>query len=75
MNLIFNEYINFLIDKGLDNQKYNLKEGYYWLDNQIIKAYDIKDINYIKPGIGEATRVLLRRVPWKLLINNNKTYC
>lgn len=40
MNLIFNEYIKFLIDKGLDNQKYNLKEGYYWLDNQIIKAYD-----------------------------------
>lgn len=40
LNLIFNEYIKFLIDKGLDNQKYNLKEGYYWLDNQIIKAYD-----------------------------------
>lgn len=38
---------------------------------KIIKAYDIKDINYIKPGIGEATRVLLRRVPWKILINNN----
>ena len=23
----------------------------------------------IKPGIGETTRVLLRRVPWKILIN------
>ena len=40
MNLVFNEYIKFLIDNGLDNKKYNLKEGYYWLDRQIIKAYD-----------------------------------
>lgn len=29
--------------------------------------YGVTDVNYIKPGIGEATRVLLRRVP-KLLI-------
>ena len=40
MNLVFNEYITFLKDKGLDNAKYNLKEGYYWQDRQIIKAYD-----------------------------------
>lgn len=39
MNLLFNEYIQFLKDNGL--QKYlDLKEGYYWLDNQIIKAFD-----------------------------------
>ena len=31
--------------------------------------YQVDDINLIKPGIGEATRVLLRRVPWKLLID------
>lgn len=31
------------------------------------ERYSISDINLIKPGIGEATRVLLRRVP-KLLI-------
>lgn len=30
--------------------------------------YGIGDINLIKPGIGEATRVLLRRIPWKILI-------
>lgn len=34
----------------------------------IAQAFGIADINLIKPGIGEATRVLLRRVPWKLLI-------
>ncbi|WP_308009498.1 cysteine protease StiP family protein [Fusobacterium varium] len=33
------------------------------------KKFGIKEINFIKPGIGEATRVLLRRVPWKLLIS------
>lgn len=32
--------------------------------------YGIDDINRIKPGIGEATRVLLRRVPDILLLNN-----
>lgn len=31
--------------------------------------YHVKDINLIKPGIGETTRVLLRRVPWKVIIN------
>lgn len=35
----------------------------------IQKKYDIQDINFIKPGVGETTRVLLRRVPWKVLIN------
>lgn len=36
---------------------------------KIAKVFGISDINFIKPGIGEATRVLLRRVPWKILIN------
>lgn len=31
--------------------------------------FDIRNINYIKPGIGETTRVLLRRVPWKVVID------
>lgn len=37
MNLVFNEYIKFLEDKGL---KLKLKEGYYWYDKSIIKAFD-----------------------------------
>ena len=36
---------------------------------KIGENYDISDINLIKPGIGETTRVLLRRVPWKVLID------
>jgi hypothetical protein len=35
---------------------------------KIAEYFDVDDINFIKPGIGEATRVLLRRVPWKILI-------
>jgi hypothetical protein len=39
----------------------------------IAEAYGISDINFIKPGIGEATRVLLRRIPWKVIMN--EAYC
>ena len=35
----------------------------------IAAEYGIDDINLVKPGIGETTRVLLRRVPWKVLID------
>lgn len=36
---------------------------------KIAEAFQITDINLIKPGIGETTRVLLRRVPWKVLVD------
>ena len=35
---------------------------------KITQEFGISDINLVKPGIGETTRVLLRRVPWKVLI-------
>ena len=31
-------------------------------------AYGIGQENLVKPGVGETTRVLLRRVPWKVLV-------
>ncbi|MBR1806743.1 MAG: hypothetical protein IJ774_10220, partial [Selenomonadaceae bacterium] len=37
---------------------------------KIAAAFKIDDINLIKPSIGEATRVLLRRVPWKILVHS-----
>ncbi len=37
---------------------------------QIAEEFDVKDINLIKPSIGEATRVLLRRLPWKMLVQS-----
>lgn len=36
---------------------------------EIAEHFAVSDINFIKPGIGETTRVLLRRVPWKVLID------
>ncbi|OCT16675.1 hypothetical protein A8709_08355 [Paenibacillus pectinilyticus] len=39
-------------------------------DIQAIQTtYEMADINLIKPGVGETTRVLLRRVPWRILVN------
>lgn len=37
------------------------------LEELMIK-YNISDVNKIKPGIGETIRVLLRRIPYKVLI-------
>ncbi|MFI1866496.1 phosphoribosyltransferase [Streptomyces jumonjinensis] len=34
---------------------------------RISEEYGIHDMNLVKPGVGETTRVLLRRVPWKIL--------
>lgn len=31
--------------------------------------YGIGNVNLVKPGVGETTRVLLRRVPWKILVH------
>ena len=38
----------------------------------IAKAYDISDISKIKPGVGETTRVLLRRIPYCVIVRNHK---
>jgi hypothetical protein len=35
---------------------------------RISDAYGIGDVNLVKPGVGETTRVLLRRVPWRVLV-------
>lgn len=53
----YDSIVNFN-DTGLDEARH------------IAKEYNISDINLVKPSIGETTRVLLRRVPWKVLISN-----
>lgn len=35
----------------------------------IQETFGIDNINLVKPGVGETTRVLLRRVPWKILVD------
>lgn len=56
---------------SLDNNEEELSIEGKGLDEvkEIGAHFDVNDINLIKPGIGEATRVLLRRVPWKILID------
>ncbi|GAA2762191.1 phosphoribosyltransferase [Streptomyces paradoxus] len=34
---------------------------------RISEEYAIHDVNLVKPGVGETTRVMLRRVPWRVL--------
>ncbi|WP_188278331.1 phosphoribosyltransferase [Streptomyces sp. CBMA152] len=38
---------------------------------RISEEYGIHDVNLVKPGVGETTRVLLRRVPWKILAHHS----
>lgn len=39
---------------------------------EISEEYGIHNVNLVKPGVGETTRVLLRRVPWKILIHPHR---
>lgn len=47
-------------------------QGRVDLDN-VMKDYNMTDINLVKPGVGETTRVLLRRVPEVILIREGAT--
>jgi hypothetical protein len=41
-----------------------------WREVERLSAeYGIGDVNLVKPGVGETTRVLLRRMPWRVLIH------
>jgi hypothetical protein len=37
---------------------------------RIQEEFQMKSIHLVKPGVGETTRVLLRRVPWKILLRD-----
>lgn len=36
---------------------------------ELSRRFGINNVNLVKPGVGETTRVLLRRVPWKVLVH------
>lgn len=50
-----------------------LEEGWNGMSivTDICNLMQVGDYKKVKPGIGETTRVLLRRVPWKVLINKD----
>ncbi|NEW47567.1 phosphoribosyltransferase [Nocardia cyriacigeorgica] len=35
---------------------------------QVRTEYGVSSVNFVKPGVGETTRVLLRRMPWRVLV-------
>lgn len=40
-----------------------------WHSVDAVRAeYGVATVNFVKPGVGETTRVLLRRVPWRILV-------
>ncbi|MEU1210277.1 phosphoribosyltransferase [Nocardia sp. NPDC005825] len=42
-----------------------------WASVERVRAeYGISSVNFVKPGVGETTRVLLRRVPWRVLVRD-----
>lgn len=58
----------FVLNQKPEQEEMKLQNGIEEV-KKIMSAFNISDINFIKPGIGEATRVLLRRLPWKILID------
>ena len=76
-----NDKTNLFIDTVVENfgRSYNFKEIPITEPpinevREIAEKYNISDINFVKPGIGETTRVLLRRIPWKILVHSFDDY-
>lgn len=58
----------FSFDEDCDDEENVQDESAIEEVEAIAKEFGIDDINLVKPSIGEATRVLLRRMPWKMLV-------
>lgn len=62
------------VEKHFDNKSIKLKNCLSCANGMdkvkiIQDFYGVPDINKVKPSVGETTRVLLRRVPWKVILN------
>lgn len=70
MNLVWNNYIKFLQDNNINIEYYNIKEGYYWIDRNIIKAYDKTGVIHkiIRLDIDDQLNISIKN------IYNNKYY-
>ncbi|WPS85424.1 cysteine protease StiP family protein (plasmid) [Brevibacillus halotolerans] len=67
VNEIAKEFVSALSNRRIRQDVTN--QG--WKEVEIVrKRFGINSINKVKPGIGETTRVLLRRVPWKILVKD-----
>ena len=56
-------------ETGLKSERISHKSALEEI-REICEVFGISDVNLVKPSIGEATRVLLRRLPWKVLVHS-----
>jgi hypothetical protein len=65
---VFNEALLTASNKEFEK----LETGFLGMEDvkRIQEVYGIESTHYIKPGVGETTRVLLRRIPWKILMRD-----
>ena len=66
------EFIDSIINKFRMDVEPISKSSKNTFNNDVAKMaeeYGIENVNFIKPGIGETTRILLRRVPWKVIVD------
>ena len=70
IDAVSSEFINL---DAVDCTLNTLEKGWTGIDIviDICNLMGVEDYKKVKPGIGETTRVLLRRVPWKVLINKD----
>lgn len=59
-----------MYDNKNNNDTFELKNKRKKFLEQLMITYHYPNMNYIKPGVNEATRVMLRRYPEKLFIQN-----
>jgi hypothetical protein len=64
----------FIVAAQIASQKKHeeIETGFLGMEDvkKIQAEFEIESTHYIKPGVGETTRVLLRRVPWKILMRD-----
>lgn len=66
-------YLNsFEINLRKEKLKFKFIKNKNWIE-KIMDMYNYDNINYIKPGVGESTRVLLRRQPKELWVKSIKS--
>lgn len=59
---------HYMFVHNLENDKQSLRDSSQNVIEFFKSTLNITDVNYIKPGIGESTRVMLRRVPQELWV-------
>ncbi|MGG3470195.1 cysteine protease StiP family protein [Neobacillus pocheonensis] len=76
ISLIAEQFTNIFteaFEASLPKKTEEIQTGFLGMKDvkKIQTEFAIESTNYIKPGVGETTRVLLRRVPWKILMRDS----